>query len=243
MLIQPAFSPDPEFFQLWPAFRILRERLQEHWPVDFVRWPTLKGEKAVGGPWECQVNALNDQITPQHHVVDLGTGGTPLLIAMTREPGRSLVCAGNWPSPATIAARGHADQANALGALFSIGSNPGQIIPAIMQGADSQTLERSINTALESCDRSVLEFMWGKEYQETDMTGQAAVAIPSLYIAIPVQIAGPEDLFDVFQSFAPDARRDEVLEWGIHVHEEAGGHELADKVIPFIQEVIAARER
>jgi hypothetical protein len=39
----------------------------------------------------------------------------------------------------------------------------------------------------------------------------------------------------------PGAVRDEVSEWGIHVHEEAGGHELADKVVPFIEGVIAAR--
>jgi hypothetical protein len=30
--------------------------------------------------------------------------------------------------------------------------------------------------------------------------------------------------------------------WGARLHEEAGGHELANKVIPFIQEVIAQRE-
>jgi hypothetical protein len=29
----------------------------------------------------------------------------------------------------------------------------------------------------------------------------------------------------------------------LRIHEEDGGHELADKVIPFIQGVIAAREK
>jgi hypothetical protein len=241
MLIQPAFAPDHRFFQLWPALRILHQRLSDLWPVDLFRWPCLKGEKVVGGPAECQVTALNAQVTDQHHVVDLGTGGTPLLIAMTQNPGRSLVSAGNWPSPGTIAARGDAEQAKALGATFTIGSNPAQIIPAIMQGADPPTIERSIALALESCDRTVLEHMWGKEYQDTDFTGLASVTIPSLYIAIPVMIAGSEKLFDVYQSFAPNAVRDEVSEWGIHVHEEAGGHELAGKVIPFIEEVIAHR--
>jgi hypothetical protein len=241
ILLQPAFAPDPDFFHIWPAFRVLRERLLRRWPVDIFRWPCLNGEQLQGGPWECQVAAINQQVGECHHVVDLGTGGTPLLLAMARKPGRSLVAAGSWPSPATIAARGYADQAKALGAIFTIGSNPGQIIPAIMQGADEQTLSRSIEAALASCDRSVLEWMWGRDYQEIDLTGQGLVTIPSLYIAIPVQIAGPEELFDVFQSFAPAAERDEVVDWGIHVHEESGGRELADKVIPFIEKVIAAR--
>ncbi|HET9200378.1 MAG TPA: hypothetical protein VFO84_05310 [Dehalococcoidia bacterium] len=34
---------------------------------------------------------------------------------------------------------------------------------------------------------------------------------------------------------------DALEDFGIHIHEEAGGHELADKVIPFIEEVIAER--
>jgi hypothetical protein len=40
----------------------------------------------------------------------------------------------------------------------------------------------------------------------------------------------------------PGARHEELKESAPRWYEEAGGHELANKVIPFIQEVIAQRE-
>jgi hypothetical protein len=68
-------------------------------------------------------------------------------------------------------------------------------------------------------------------------------SIPTLYLSLSVLPAGSE-IFAILRRYAPEAVDGGPLnEWGMRLHEEAGGHELADKVIPFIQGVIAAREK
>jgi hypothetical protein len=68
--------------------------------------------------------------------------------------------------------------------------------------------------------------------------------IPVLFLTSSATLThGKEERFEVFRRYAPGARHKELKEWGARLHEEAGGHELADKVIPFIQEVIAQRQR
>jgi hypothetical protein len=64
---------------------------------------------------------------------------------------------------------------------------------------------------------------------------------PALYLELPVAV--PQyDVVTLLRGYLPNLRTDKLETYGSHLHEEAGGHEVADKVIPFIKEVIAERE-
>jgi hypothetical protein len=58
LLVPPTWSPDPGVLESWPSPQALLRRLRSSYPVDILRWPSLKGEKRVGSGWEPAVNAF-----------------------------------------------------------------------------------------------------------------------------------------------------------------------------------------
>ncbi|HEX5914930.1 MAG TPA: hypothetical protein VFY54_17565, partial [Rubrobacter sp.] len=75
-----------------------------------------------------------------------------------------------------------------------------------------------------------------------DQAGRWVIDIPALYLASAAPLPGGEGMEKAFRTFFPRARSDELNLWGVKMHEEAAGHEFADKVIAFIETVIAGRE-
>jgi hypothetical protein len=65
----------------------------------------------------------------------------------------------------------------------------------------------------------------------------------ALYLPTTSRRPGYEDTAKVFRTFFPRGEVKEVRLWGVKMHEEAAGHEFADKVIAFIDRVIADREK
>jgi hypothetical protein len=221
----------------------LLKRLRASYPVDVFRWPSLKGEKRVGSGWEPAVNAFRAQTRSEHHFVDVaGAGGVPFLIAGGAEIARSFTTVSWGESVAVLEREGHRGIADFVRLNYQlIGSGAGQIVPLVMQGADEQTIARAIREVDETIDRSwVVEAMAAEDDMPPIPVG--VLTVPSIYLE-PTPPLTIEGLFEVFHRYAPAARHERLKEWGLRIHEEAGGHELADKVIPFIQQVIAARER
>jgi hypothetical protein len=79
--------------------------------------------------------------------------------------------------------------------------------------------------------------------RDLDLSKRVRLGIPVLYLETPMPFPSPPELrLQIFRSMAPDLRHEVLNEWPLRMQEEAGGEELAGKVIPFIQEVIAERE-
>jgi hypothetical protein len=244
LLIPALFTPDPLVIEKWPAFRALLLRLRQFLPVDFFRWPTLKGEQAVGAGADCVLRALHAQVRPEHHILQLqAASGELTLEALADRPARSLVSVGFAPSPNVAAALGATDLARAMDATYAILSpNLHQIFEVLMSGAEEDEIGRAVSEVTVTSNPDIGRAI-GADVQTREPPPLRPLNVHALYLFVPAPIPMPEARFEIFRRFIPLARHDELHEWGIHLHKEEGGHELANKVIPFIQEVIAEREK
>lgn len=241
LLVPAGFAPGLETMDILPTFRALRRRLAEFMPVDVYRFPWLHGEEACEGSPEGVASRIAEGIRAEHHVLDLGTGAEILLLALTRRPSRSLVVAGFFSSEATVRGAGQPSVAAAVAAMSALSVNPAQIMPLVMAGADEDLVQR----VLASVDASINKALFAeviRRFHETDFNGALRLTIPALCLEIAFPVPGADRLLDVFRDHVPGAASDVLHEWPMRLHEEAAGHELADKVIPFIEGVIARAE-
>jgi phosphotransferase system HPr-like phosphotransfer protein len=208
--------------------------------VDIFRWPWLRGQEPSGSDPEQVVERLEAAIRPQHHLVDLGTGSELLLIALGRRPARSLSVAGFFASAATLKTAGEHGLAAAVLAVTALSVTPAQIVRIAMQGAAEDETRAAVTSVEASVDKELFANVI-RRYHATDFTGRVQIDLPALYLQMLVPVPGSDRLDQVFKRMAPAAEMGELELWPSQVYEEAGGHELADKVIPFIQKVIAER--
>lgn len=241
LLLPAGFAPDPATMERLPALRRLVERLAGELPLDVHRWPWLHGEGGNATTPEGVISGIAAAIGPRHHVVDLGTGSDLLLMAVAGSPARSLSVAGFFASAATLRAAGEDSVAAAVAAITAMSVNATQILPVVMQGAAETKLDAIVREVDASYDRGLFSDLI-RQFHETDYTGRALVTTPALYLDLPTPIPNPESLFAVFRRFVPEGRRHTLQQWGVSLHQEGAGDELADAVISFTREVIAARE-
>ena len=241
LLVPPTFAPDPAVLRSWASTGVLMARLEERWPLDFVRWPTIKGEPAIGSGWEILVHPVQAVATPQHHVVDISFGGGSLAVSLRDTPPRSLAVAGFVGTLASLRAAGYPELAEAARVSQTIITRPGQFLPFIMQGAgehDIELAERQLDATLDSeLLAEVFEVVADVHFADL-----ATLDVPAVFFCVPPPFPGGDVEYEMYQSLVPGVRRDELATWPGQIHLPEGGNELADKVIPFIEEVIATRE-
>ena len=239
LLVPFGLTPDPRSYETWASPRILLTMLKGFLPVDIFRWPHLKSEKPIGYGWEAMAEAFRAQIRPEHHIVDVGTGNPILLQAAATIGARSLITVGFLETVPTLEARGDTAMANVMRLQYDLSeAGAAQVIPLLMQGADEDYLAAAIREVNESIDQTRKNQSPRVSETQGSPIEAGILEIPSLFLDPPLYLDGT---FELFKHYAPAARRDTLKGWGTRVHEEDGGRELANKVIPFIQEVIAAR--
>jgi hypothetical protein len=246
LLIPTTFAPDPAVFEKWAAPRALMQRLRAFLPVDVFLWPTLMGQPAEGSSTECVDRAIRRQLRNEHHLVNVSMRQEPLLTVLAERPARSHAAAGYFPFVQSVTGKVDSLLATSIEAIRAVTLNVAQLVPQMMQGAGEAEIEKAVSE-VEATRNSGFLTRWVEESLVEHRAGRSKPVTPSshtptLYLSLPVAIPGGERIVEIFRSYVPNARVDELHEWGLHLHEEAGGHELADKVIPFIEEVIAARE-
>jgi hypothetical protein len=239
LLVPPDWTPDPAVYCRWPMVHACLEKLQSFLPVDHFRWPSLPGEPCEGDPQECVIQAFGSQLRRDHHVLCF-VANEVVLSALVRNPVRSLTTATFIPSPATAAGRDDT-LAAALTAQNVISRKLSQIVPMIMQGADVAEVDRVIADLRRTTNYDFVARLRDAVVNKPRAPDPLS-DLPTLYLSPALGInPGEEPIFAIFRSFVPGARHDFLTEWGLRLHEEAGGQELADKVIPFIQKVIVGR--
>ena len=121
---------------------------------------------------------------------------------------------------------------------FAMSSGP-QILRLVMQGADEQYLAEEMKRVERDVDPVKLEAMFvpGDPASLQEFT----LSQPSLYLEMALEIAGADESAQIFKMFVPGARVDRLECWPLKLHEDEGGRELAGKIVPFIEEVIARR--
>jgi hypothetical protein len=244
LFLPPIWAPDPDVIGNWPAFQALLQRLSGTWPVDFVRWPTLRGEAVEGTGWEAAANALRRSLRPEHHVVGYAFGALQILIALAEKPPRSLIHSFLRVTPGTLEAAGYEAAAVTQRARLAIVTTPAQALAGAMRGARPETI-RAAAAALEATlDRSILLQLMNDPVQDRDIRGSfRPLDIPALCLLQRTRHSDSvgEINLEFGRAFLPSVQVDFVREtYGWHRREP--GEEFADKAIPFIQEVIAQRE-
>lgn len=240
LFVPPVWCPDAAVFEDWPSVRAVMRRLRPLMPVDILRLPTLRGMPREGQGVECTLNTVRTQLRPEHHVIDAGgTAGEALLLALSTQPARSLTLCGFYPHP------GHPefDDDRSAAAIYTtivsvMLSGPAQMVPIVMSGAEEWQIAETVARVDRSLDREVLEEIQWREPMEC-----GTVDLPALLLSLPAPVPMGEAAFRVLQRIAPNVRRDALTLWSTRVHEGDGGEELADKVIAFIETVIADRNR
>jgi hypothetical protein len=240
LLIPTTWAPDPGVWNGWPSLQVLLARLRSFLPVDIFAWPTLRGQEVAGNAAEAAVAALNDSLTPQHHIVNLSFTGWALARVLQGTEPRSIVFVGLMPSPRAIHDVGGPELEGAVNIVFAVSKNPGQMLRITMQGAGEERIIEETRRLESTLDRSTLEAIID-ETAGAHYAGIAPVSVPALYLQTAVEVPGAEYAPPILRSWLPHLREDVLREWGLRLHEEGGGQELAGKVIPFIEEVIAAR--
>lgn len=235
LFVPPVFAPDPDVVGRWPAVRVFLQRVQEIWPVDVVRLPTIKGES---GEFPA---ALAGPLKPQHHIVAYSLADIALP-ALSAQPPRSLTTTSFVASRGTMLASGGSLAASSAQMMFEVSLRPAQLLPSLFQGADVAQVDSILAEVEETRDRAMMERVVEAMGAMTDHTGRWVIDVPALYLASAAPLPGREGMENVFRTFFPRARSDELTLWGVRMHDEAAGHEFADKVVAFVEEVIAERE-
>ena len=245
LLICSPFLPHPDSWKKWPGSRALLGRLEAFLPVDIFAWPTLRGagERKGGGG---VTGALMESIQPQHHVVDIGGGaglGILLVAKNLEKPPRSVTLAGFFATPATARAMGKDALAESMDALFGVVSSGSatELIKLQAEGAPDdfvQTASRQIESEL---DRAHLR-AYMERARETDFSRQRfEMPFPILYLRmLRFPGADSEEADEIVRELVPNAEMDSLEKWGNRLHVEEGGHELASKVITFVERVVAS---
>ena len=240
LLIPPVWAPDIHASSEAASVRVLLERLESFLPLDIFSGPSLKGSKRLGQGVDWLIGCLREQVRPEHHILDMSTQTEALLVVLSSQPARSLTMPGFYASPATAkAAGGEALAAGMSGAHAVVMQGPGQAFPVLMEGADPRQVH-SIVSALEGVMDRQAHIEVTADFIETDFLGKASVDIPILCLEPATNV--PSAPADLLRHFASDVREGRLQEWGTRLQDEEGGHELADKLIPFARQVIAERE-
>ena len=244
LLIPAIWAPDPLAVKKWPGVQALIERLRACLPLDIFAWPTLRGEPHQEGAMAGVRDAFRRQVRPVHHVVDLSALPELFFWAMGGPSVRSHVVAGFLPTHAISHEAADPGLITALNAVRQILMRPTQIVPVTMQGAAEADIEGAIAEITPTFDSGFLD----RIYEEDSAMAAVSITpsrVPTLYLFQAFGLPGEEDFFEIFRRYAPNAEEDAggFRDWPIHLHQQASGHELADKAIPFIQRVIAERQQ
>jgi hypothetical protein len=242
LFIPAPFAPDPAVLTEWPALRALFQRLNAFLPLDVALLPTLLSQPHTGDdPFASVADAVRRQLRPEHHVLTIGSPLGPVLQVLGEQPARSHVAVGFVPTAALMQASSDRLLASAFDAIRATSRNVSQLVQLAMQGAQADEIERVIGDVKQTLDLDYYHALVAAEWSSELRI--APSSIPTLYLSYQVALPGGEELLAIFRRYAPAAVDGGALrEWGRRIHEEAGGHELADKAIPFIQEVIAQRQ-
>ena len=242
LLILPLSLPDPERLEAVPATATLLKRLRSFLPVDCLIWPTLRGYQHLAASWRSgdDVDAyVKASVKPEHHTLDL-TGSSVALLNVGKA--RSHTSVGVVLNAGTFAAWGEPSLATTSEAIVPLTLNPAQFLRAIMQGSDQGAIDEAVERAEATLDRGVLAHVAELFSRDLDLSKRVRLDIPVLYLETPMPFPSPPGLrLEIFRSMATNLRHDVLNEWPLRIQEEAGGYELADKVIPFIEQVIAER--
>jgi hypothetical protein len=243
LLIPTAWAPDPSVFEKWPALRVLMERLRAFLPLDILLQPSLKGQPREDSAAKTYERAIREQVRAVHHVLDLSGLPQNFLRAMADPAIRSLVVAGFIPSQSFAQEAGDPLLVTALQVVRGVTTNPAQMVPLTMQGADEADIQRAIADLNQILDVDFLR-RYTDERRAAGGTSIPSCQAPALYLSISFIIPGGERLFELFRRMAPRAEDGGQLhEWPSQLQKESAGQELADKAIPFIERVIAEREQ
>jgi hypothetical protein len=243
LFIPTVWAPNPESFERWAAARILLERLRAFLPVDIFIWPTARRGQPPETGIENANQAIRASLRANHHVVAPGHGDTLLAALDTRFVElRSLVVAGFFPSPATLRACGLDSMSGAMeGVYHTLRLGVAQLVPISMQGASEEEIQEIVNLFEGDVDRGRLQSAIDLGSIYNALEDPPLVSVPALYLTLPLAIPGAEEMADLFRRFVPNTEVHSLSVWGLQQHREEGGIELAEKVIAFIQRVIAER--
>jgi hypothetical protein len=246
LLVPAPFMPRPASWKKWPGMRSLLSRLESYLPVDVFPWPTVRGTEAGKGNAGV-TGALLEEIKPYHHVVD-GAGGAGLGILLVAknlpEPPRSVTLVGFFPTPATARAMGKDALAESMDALFGVvSSGPATaLIQLQAEGASEDFIQTARAQIERELDRAHLQ-AYMERARDTDFSRQRfEMPFPILYLRmLRFPGADSEEADEMIKQLVPNAEIDSLEKWGNRIHVEEGGHELAGKVVAFVERVIAAR--
>jgi hypothetical protein len=243
-LIHSNWAGRPEVFTRWPAVRAMRERLLSLLPADEFEWPFHGGESCED-PVEEVIERFESSIKPYHHVFDDGgSGAEAILLALTRSGvvPRSVVFNGFFALPATLRSAGFAEDATAIEVGWAVVTNPHQITGVIMQDADESERNKMAQLLDEDVDRVCLTSFINGLGRKRPFENVQPIDCPALYLDLAVAVPGAGHNEDVLRRYLPRLQVDSLSLYGLRLQEEAGGHEVADKAIPFMEGIIKGRE-
>jgi hypothetical protein len=119
-------------------------------------------------------------------------------------------------------------------------TRPGQFLPFIMQGASAQEIEAAERQLEATLDKEALDAIF-EAVADVVFPEMVTLEVPAVFFVLPTPFPGGQVEYEIFQKMVPGVKRDELTIWPGQIHLVDGGNELADKVIPFIEGVIAAR--
>lgn len=247
LVIPPMWAPawgDWTSRHITDAVGALLSELAAFLPLDIFEQPTLKGSRRQAEDVAGLIVAMKSDIRPGHHVLEVGgTPGEPVLLAVAGSAARSVTICGFYPTPKSLARRGDPELGQAVEAMYmTLVNNPGQALSVVMQDADDRSRNAVLRRIETTVDRTMLRRL-GESLASAQLTVEQHVTVPALYLGLRHRIPANSGQIDLFREYAPAARYDELEKWGPYGHLEAAGYELAGKVIAFIKEVIADRDK
>lgn len=225
----------------FPGVLVVYERLGAFLPTDEFAWPFHRPE-TTNRAWEDTLQRFQQSVTPQHHVVDMrGWGGETFLLAIARAgvTPRSVVLAGFYPRVRALREAGWSEAAAGAAAYYRMATNPGQILGSVTnigeleRAAISEELQRDVDF------RGVHDYHMGPPQEDLSQIGP--LNCPALYLSLPGYQPAREHHAELLRQYLPQLEVGSLQIHGLDLKDEAGGHELADKVIPFLQKSIVRR--
>jgi pimeloyl-ACP methyl ester carboxylesterase len=240
VLLIPPFWLSERALKAIPGMASSLSRVESRFPVTVFQSPSLIGGPDVPPTWEGAVQALDQHLGPDTHVVAIADGGAVAILALAdrSDRARSLVLSGFTPPDETLRSIGLGTMAAASETMTRL-TNEAWDVAMLLQGADAAWI-RETQAAINAEVNWPYFREFGQSWESIDLVRQRPrVRVPALIQESGEGISGfPEgELVRLLEEILVDFEVESLPTWPLKLHEPNVGLELADSCLAFFERV------
>ncbi|HET9200588.1 MAG TPA: hypothetical protein VFO84_06390 [Dehalococcoidia bacterium] len=240
VLLIPPFWLSERALRAIPGMASSIAGIESRFPLSVFKSPSLIGGPDVPPTWEGAVQALEEYLGPETHVIAIADGAAVALLALTRNSNRarSLVLSAFTPPDETLRSIGLGGMAAASETITRL-TDDAWDIGMLLQGADAEWI-RGMQAEINAEVNWPYFREFGTSWESIDLVRlEPRVKVPALIQEGRGGSTGfPEgELVGLLGRILSDYKVEHLPTWPLKLHEAQVGLELADSCLAFFERI------